>query len=420
MTDPQWFARVSDTPDSCWADTDDVPIDRRKRFRQFRDVVEGGETFVLISGRVIASGYVSSPASGLFSDPWKLWSNDQFLRLGDPGDSGRDGDSELVSRRDALLRRLIGAATDPTPVNADLIHARLGGCVVVRGLDSSELFPAGGGAVTTSSAGDILAALQSAASRRGLGVAFPYVDRHDAVLLDAARRAGFVFGAVTATNVFELPTRQSFDDLLRDVPGRVRYRFRKEWKDFHAAGYTLHELDLQADVHEVVDLETRNRAKHGGPANITKLTEMRLAMAHLLAGNLRTKGVRDADGNLVACGVDVVDERCYLGIVYGQDDDRVNEFVYPTVVYSWPLRFAVEQRIPTVRMGFEAFGPKALRGGRVDKRVFAFWHPDDEVRATAARLLALLDERLTRGVLSRTRTPETSSRHWSFLDGEHR
>jgi hypothetical protein len=423
----QWFSQVADVPEIRWGGRADVPVDQSKQFRQFREIVESSESFALVTegpgAALIASGYVTSRDTGLFSDPWKLWCDDQFLRLDDLSKNSEGAapglaasGTEIVALRDSLVRRLAGNDADTAPVDAGTLHDRLGGCLVVRGFDSSELSVGGAGIVAGGEAGRVLAALQSAASRRGLGVAFPYVDRGDAELVDVLHRAGYMCGAVTATTIFDLPAWESLDDLLLRVPSRVRRRFRKEWTDFTAAGYTLHELDLMDDLHEIVSLETRNRVKHGGWANTERLTDLRLAMARLLGGNVRVLGARDASGNLVACGIDVVDDRRYLSLAYGQDDDSVTEVVYPVVGYFGPLSYALERGIPSLRMGFEAFLPKAIRGARAEKRLFAFWHPDDDVRAAAGELLTLFDERLEAGVLSRTRTLESSGDRWSFIE----
>jgi hypothetical protein len=168
-----------------------------------------------------------------------------------------------------------------------------------------------------------------------------------------------------------LPACSSLDDLLLRVPSRVRRRFRKERAEFTAAGYTLHELSLAENLPEIVSLESRNRVKHGGSANTRRLTDLRLAMVRLLGDNLRVQGARDASGNLVACGIDLVDDERYLGLLYGQDDDSVTEVVYPVVSYSGPL-------------------------------------------------LALFDERLETSVLSRTRTLDSAGDHWSFTEAESR
>lgn len=414
MADETWYPSVADVPASLWPGDAGVPIDRSKRFRQFRDnVIEGGETFVLVvpgsPDPVLASGFVTSAATGLFSDPWKMLTNDQFLRL--EGLAAAEAD-EIVARRDALLHRLTGR---DGPVGAAGLHERLGGCLTVRGLDSSELFHGDGAPVSAKEADALLAVLRDRAQQRGLGVALPFVDRADGELRTTLAQAGFVFGAVTAVNLFDLPVGRSFDEVLTGLPGRVRYRFRKEWKDFHAAGYTLHELDLARDVEEVVGLESRNRLKHGGRADRERLTGLRLTMARLFPGDLRAKGVRDAGGDLVAMGLDLVDEHGYYGLVYGQDEDRVNEYVYPALVYDWPLRYSLERGFSHMHMGFEAFAPKTLRGARLEKRIFAFWHPEPGVRETAGALLSLAEERLERGVLAAARTAESAAQHWSFV-----
>jgi hypothetical protein len=417
MAGVQWFTQVANVPEIRWSGRTDVPVDQSRRFRQFREVVDGGESFVVATEgpgpALIASGYVTSRATGLFSDPWKLWCDDQFLRL---DDLSEDSEGNVFGRRDSLVRRLVGDDADATPVDAGLLHDRLGSCLVVRGFDSSELCVGGGGIVAAGKAACVLAALQSAASDRSAGVCFPYVDRGDTELVDALHGTGYVCGAVTATTIFDLPAWDSLDDLLLRVPTRVRRRFRKEWADFAAAGYTLHELSLSDDVHEIVSLETRNRVKHGISADTERLTNLRLAMVRLLGDNIRVQGARDASGHLVACGIDIVDDGRYLGLVYGQDDDLASDVVYPVVGYFGPLSYALEHGIPSLRMGFEAFLPKAIRGARAEKRIFAFWHPDDGVRVIAGELLALFDERLEAGVLSGTRTLESSGDHWSFIE----
>ncbi|MBT0768288.1 hypothetical protein KIH74_05100 [Kineosporia sp. J2-2] len=415
MAEVHWFPSVAQVPERWWDDDAAVPIDRRRRFRRFRDVVEGEHTFVLSVGSpgdpVITCGHVSSPASGLFSDPWKLWSSDQFLRL---DGVAPDEAAAITAHRDALLARLTGGDAGVVAGGAGVLHERLGGALVVRGLDSSEVLHAGGAPASSTEAATTLRELQRRASDSDLGVAFPYVDRADAGLLAALSETGFGLGSVTATNIFDLPPRDSFDDLLGPLPGRVRYRFRKEWKDFHAQGLTLEELGMEEHVHDVVALETGNRVKHGGTADQQRLIGVRLAMARLLGGNLRVKGVRDDRGELIACSIDLVDADRHLGMVFGQHETRSSELVYPTLVYAWPLRQAVAAGATQVRMGFEAFAPKTLRGSRLERRVFAFWHPRPAVRAAAGELLSLLDERLSRGVLDGARTTESAGRHWSF------
>jgi hypothetical protein len=424
----EWFAQVADVPERRWSRRADVPVDQGRQYRQFREIVEGGESFVLLGEgpgpALIASGHVSSRDTALFSDPWKQFCDRQFLRLDDLGEGAAAGQgaprSEIVARHDSLLGRLAGTGASTTPVDAGLLHDRLGGCLVVRGFDSSELCVSGDGMVASGAAVRLLTALRSGAARRGLAVAFPFADRGDTELVDALHRTGFVCGAVTATAIFDLPACSSLDDLLLRVPSRVRRRFRKEWAEFTAAGYTLHELSLAENLPEIVGLETRNRVKHGGSANTRRLTDLRLAMVRLLGDNLRVQGARDAPGNLVACGIDLVDDERYLGLLYGQDDDSVTEVVYPVVSYSGPLSYALKNGIRSMRAGFEAFVPKAIRGARAEKRMFAFWHPDHDIRVAAGQLLALFDERLETSVLSTMRTLDSAGDHWSLTEAESR
>lgn len=396
-----WFDSAGDVPANAWQVFGSAgAIDRSQQYRLFREVVEPGRSFVALAtagerALACATGAWTTPATALMSDPWALLTNRQFLRLSDEA-----ADAEPVDGCwRALLRSLGGnrRATDRAR-----LHSVLGPCLVVRSFDSSEVLLAEGlhRADRRRALAAVVARLVVAATENSAAaVAFPYVEAGDVELQGVLRAAGFVSGAFTATSIFDLGGVTSYTELEQGLPARVRRRFRREQRSFLESGLLLTDIDLAQELDTIVRLESGNVRKYGHLTADGALHRVRMAMARLLGANVRVQVARDVStGEFAACGIDLFDQQNYLGLVYGQDYNRPQGMLYPMVSYYGPMHFAISRGIRWMRMGFEAYLPKVIRGAYVEPRQTFIWHPDPAKLQLIEELLALLSERFTKAV----------------------
>jgi hypothetical protein len=370
-------------------------VDSSHAYLRFRERIEPGEPVLAVldeGGRpaVGMHGVRTTADAALFSHPWKMLVNEQFLRLG-------DGCADEVRRSHAGLRRRLvdDRAVDGKPPFAALTAA-LGEVLVVRGFDTSEVLTRhdlpGGGRVGLISR--LLAAVQDLVRTSAAGcIAFPFVRPDDGDLRAALAGCGFRSGVLTGVTAFRLGVFPSYSALIASYSKRRRYRFRSEEQEFRSAGLTMSTARLSDVVERVVELEVANAARHGGTPDVTRLLHARRAMAEYLGDALRTVVVRRGD-RIVACGVHLVDRDSYCCLLYGSDHTDANlSTAYQCTTFHEPLRYAVEHGIGRVRLGFEAFVPKLIRGAEFEPRELWIWTASHERLRALAEMLGFLDGR---------------------------
>lgn len=375
-------------------------LDRSLEYLAYRASTEPGASFVACvrddTGlSAAAAATISEPASALFSNPWKMLSDDQLFRLDAVPNS-----LASVSRREELTIQMLclsGNGSTDGPV-AGQLHAALGPAIVVRSFDSSEVWMSDESPVgdTTSlrALRAILSHLQAMVDHGLAGaVSFPFVDPADAVLRDELRRAGFVSGVVTASSTYCVPEVESFDELLAKLTARRRKRFRNELAELEGAGLTLTEVSLTDHLERVAALEVSTMRAHGGGIEVSSLVELRRQLLDRLSAHVRVPAALDGE-TIVACGVDLFDDHNYYGLTYGADPLRIERgTAYMCVGYYEPLMFAIRQKISNVHFGFEAFIPKLLRGATVTPREMWVWTPNRDLSQCLGDLLGLYDAR---------------------------
>lgn len=363
---------MDDAPAAEWAGAFGGAVDRGAAYLRFREEVEPGDPVLVVArdaaGGLLAAahGAVSVPASALFSAPWAMLTADQFLRAEDP--------AELRAARDRILAGV-----------------RLGPASVVRGFDESRVLTRPDGAAAAAEAG--VDAVVGGLQEPGRPVVFPFADPADELLAGVLARRGFRRGTLTAASTIPVPAAAGYDELLAGLRRSVRRRARKEERLLAAAGLRLSEIPLGPHVETVVDLEVQTARRHGGQPRPERLLAARRRMAELLAGSVRVPVALDPAGQVVACGVDLVDAGSYYGLVYGCDYSADRATAYLCLAFYDPLRYAVEHGIGRIRLGFEAFEPKLLRGAEVVPRHTWVWLPDPAALAAVGDVLDLLTER---------------------------
>ena len=401
--------------DATWNVLAPAGVGQSQAYLTFRELVEPGAPFLAVASDAAGPaaalhGCLTTAASALFSHPWKMAASDQFARLAEPA----DGTAAAAATHRALLGGLgasgrgrpegpDGAGGPGGPEGADgpawpWLTARLGELVVVRGFDESAaiLRPGLAGEAAAAATAAAIGVLQGQAGQgNGAigGVALPFVHPHDAVLRTALARTGFRRGVLTAVTVFDVGGAASFDDYRARQPKAVRSCYRRDLKAFAGSGMTLRPIALGEHLGRLAELEAGNAARHGGTPDLARLAATRAAMGRLLGPSLRVLGV-ERRGTIVACGIDLVDDESYLGLVYGCDYAEPDlSLAYRQLVAYEPIRFAIGAGLRRVRMGFEAFAPKLYRGARLEARETWIWLADEAARPRLADLLGFLTGR---------------------------
>lgn len=410
MTTVRWRDSVTDVAERDWAELGGTHrVDSCHGYLHFREHVEPGRPVVVtahdaqgLSGAL--HGAATTPGSGLFSHPWKLLTAPQFRRA--EGD-GEDGDGAAArAEHAARVGEVCGAAPPPASAlqadgvpGAGALTAALGEALVIRGFDTSQAQlrtePDAEAARRTALA--LLRALQTSVREGAAGaVALPYVREDDAPLRAALTEAGFRSARLTATTEFEVPAGMSYEELLTGLSRRHRHRYRKEEREFGAAGLRLEHRELADVVQRVAELETSNTAKHGGRADREKVAAARTAMARLLGKRVRVP-VAVRDERVLACGLHLADGGDYCVLLYGSDAEGAEQLstAYPCLTFYEPLRHAAAHGGARVRFGFEGFGAKLIRGATLRARETWLWVPDPAELDAVHRLLRFLESRWT-------------------------
>ena len=371
-------------------------VDQSHSYLSFRELVEPGGPVVAVAredGRLVAAlhGSVTTARTALFSHPWKMLASSQFLRGSDPADPASLARS---ATHDWLLQRL-GAgrgSTGPGDTPAwERLASALGEVSVFRGFDTTAAaFPPD---LADTDRTRAVSALLDALRDRYRGIALPFVHPRDQVLRDALDSSGFCRGVLTGVTVFDTSEVTSLEAFRAAQPKSVRRRYRTDLDAFGAAGMSIRAMNIDDCLGRLVELEAANLEKHGGTPDRARLAVTRSSMARLLGPSLRVIGI-ERDGALTACGIDLVDEQNYLGLVYGCDYAAPDlPLAYRQLVCYEPLRYAIDHGLRQVRMGFEAFEPKLYRGARLETRETWIWLPGEATMASLADLLGFLSVR---------------------------
>lgn len=402
------LASLADVDDAGWSRVNPAgAVDRGLPYLRFREYLEPGPSVVVTAaddrgtcGAVYAT--VTTPRSAMFSHPWKLLTGEQFARAG----AGDDG----PRREQVRLAMAVGGGTAGAGPAAHLTGA-LGEALVVRLFDSSDLLvaPDLGADRRAAVAAGLVAALQEEVARGAAGaVVFPHVHPGNDLLREALAGAGFVHGVVTAASVFEVPPVASYAELLASFRAGRRQRFVKEQEAFDAAGLTLATVTLPDHLDRLAELEAATTAAHGGTPDPAAIVRVRLRMVEMLGDAVRVP-VAMADGTPVACGVHLVDAHDYFSLVYGCDYDHPRRSTaYMCLTYYEPIRFCIANGQRRLRLGFEAFEAKVLRGATVTPRETWVWVPDGDRREELSALLAFLDSRTRAHLDGLPRSPATA------------
>jgi len=371
-------------------------IDQSHCYLSFRELVEPGDPVVAVAqagGRAVAALHGSGTVAGtaLFSHPWKMLASPQFLRaseLGDPASAARS------ATHDSLLRRLCaGRGEGPA---WERLAAALGEVTVFRGFDttSAALAPDLPGDQRTTAMLALLGALKNhAAAGVPQGIALPFVHPLDDALRAALASSGFCRGVLTGVTVFDTSGAGSLDEFQAAQPKGIRRRYRSDLAAFGSSGMSIRTVTVTGCLDRLVELEAANLERHGGTPDRARLAATRSSMARLLGQALRVIGI-ERDGSLVACGIDLVDDRNYLGLVYGCDYAEPDlPLAYRQLVCYEPVRYATSRGLGQVRMGFEAFEPKLYRGARLETREMWMWLADEAAMGSLADLLEFLSVR---------------------------
>ncbi|SEM58901.1 GNAT family N-acetyltransferase [Streptacidiphilus jiangxiensis] len=386
-------------------------VDHSYDYLCFREYMEPGAAFVATAWqdgdlRGALHGACSTPDSALFSHPWKQLSSPQFLREeAQPQEASGPGPVENELHR--RLGELTGTPHTPGAPAAGPreLTERLGECLTVRSFDSSEGCLRTGqqqGPAAQRLLERLVGSLQRQVSEGLAGaagaVAVPYVRPGDQALRAALASCGFRRGVLTGVSTFQLPQQQNFEGHVAGMVKRRRRRFKNELAEFDRSGLRLSTRSLLgADLDRIVELEYRNSVKHGGTPDLARLRQARATMGELLGERLRVP-VLELGGEIVGCGIDLFDERSYIGLSYGfdyahQGAEPWSRVAYPMLAFYEPMRFCLERGLREMRMGFEAFLPKSVRGARVEPRECWIWHPDPTLLAGLGAVLDLFTAR---------------------------
>ncbi|MEU9301681.1 GNAT family N-acetyltransferase [Streptomyces sp. NPDC048269] len=378
--------------------------DRGHGYALFRERVEAGPSALVTAADGTGwcgalHGAVTTPASALFSHPWKLLTAEQLRR------PEEDGGQQACETHAALLRTALGESAGPDGLavpDAAALTAVLGEAVVFRGFDSTEAGLRDGldAPARRRTLRALLAHTQDAV-RDGLAgaVCLPYVRPQDTDLRAVLAELGFRSAVLTGVSDFDLGGVSSYATYLEALPSRRRRMYRKEEQAVADSALSLGVWPLDGNVERVVALEARNIAKHGGLPDREALIAARSAMAGLLGDHLRVPvavrtGAGAGDDELAACGIHMADDDSYCVLMYGADESVSDAGpVYPCLTFYEPLRHAADHGLRTVRLGFEAFSAKLRRGARLSRRETWLWTPDADRLAALHRVMEFLSAR---------------------------
>jgi hypothetical protein len=372
--------------------------DAARGYLLFRERLEPGSAVLVTAadaaGPVAAVHAVSAVAgTSLFSDPWKLLTGEQFLRLGE----GEDGD-----RVRAEHRALVGALGREAPDGDGMpewLAATVGEPLVVRTFDRSPLFTAADldedGRLRAGRT--VVRAVQELVRQgRGGAVVLPYVEAGDRMLQQLLGEAGFVRGAVTAASSLSVGGFSTYQDFLRAQNAQTRRNYVLAAREVAGAGLRVREVPLADHIDRIVELETWTGARNGAPPDPAKLRAARSYLAAALPGAVRVAVAGRTDSDVLACTVQLYGKYGCCTLTYGCDY-RVTgtSLAYHHLVFGEPVEACINAGVPRYRLGFEAFAPKYRRGAAVSKRQLWLWTPDERRRERLGRLARFLDRRVT-------------------------
>jgi hypothetical protein len=366
------YESIAEVPSVDWDRlTTSGTSDLNHGYLAFREWLEPGEAvvFTYTEAETVVGGMHAvrtTPRSGLFSHPWKMLADEQFLRTAPDGSDG-------------AVRKEHRALVDAVD---------WGEVLVVRGFDHSAVL---------SDDERVIGELVTAARRRSGGaLVFPFVDPADTALRNVLRQAGFRQGTLTAVGLFELAGQTDYDRFLTAMPGRFRRHHVKEGKSFAESGLSVREVPLTGRfLEEVVDLEAQNTAKYGGSPDVERLRRARRMLADLVPGGVRVPAVH-RDGRMIACGVHLVCSSSYHILGYGCDysvEDRSS--AYQCLTFYDPIRFCIDRGLHQCRLGFEGLAAKYQRGAKVRRREMWMWTDSKSQLSRLNDLLAFIDQRNT-------------------------
>lgn len=375
-------------------------LDWSYAYLSYREQNEPGRPLALTiddhSGPTVAlHGVVTNDATAVFSHPWKMLTSEQFLRVDEQAPDATAVRAEHRKLIQAL--QVAGAASDAQDLPHRALSEALGEVLVVRGIDSSEVIARADldPAARVRDTATLVAGAQDLV-RGGLAgaVAFPFVDPENAELRQVLAEHGFRHAALTGVSVYDLSRFGSYDDLLASMKKGRRRLFRFERRALEEAGLRVETVSLADTAERVAELEAANARKYGGAPRYEALLAARRSMAERLGHALRVNAVRKADGPLIACGIHFVDRSTYYVLRYGCDysvPDRST--AYQCINFYDPLEHALGRRLQWLRMGFEAFETKLLRGARIASREMWLWMPDQHQLQATESLMHLLGDR---------------------------
>lgn len=365
-------------------------------YLKFREHLEPGEASVLTireSQEIVgaAHGAWTTRSSGLFSDPWKLLTNEQFLRIGE------DDDGERLRDRHAALVTAVAPGTARGLVEGpELLSGAVGEAFTVRAYDASEVvvsphLPAEKRRLACT---EIVSSAQHMVQAEQTGaIVFPFVRPDDDLLRSVLRDAGFRSGTLTAASTFELGSFDTYEHYVARLPSRVRRHYGKGAQELRDERLTVDSVPLLPNVDRIAALEAQTAVKNGGQPDVDKLRSARSAMGELMPNGVRVAAAR-SEGGIVACAVhlDGPEGCCVLG--YGCDyATDMRSVAYRYLMFEEPISRCVRNNVPAYRLGFEAFVPKRQRGARVARRETWLWVPNERQLESLGDLLAFMDER---------------------------
>jgi hypothetical protein len=392
MTAADVYRSIGDIPAGDWRALA-RGVDQSHAYLTYRERLEPGAPVLVVASdgtgpAAALHGSLTTPRTALFSHPWKMLSSDQFLRLS--GEAGLD--REPAGHHQRLLDELL----EPAQSRLDGFAASIGEAMVLRGFDTSAVLLRPGLSEDAQLAAmlALLRRLQGLVREGAAGaIALPFVHPGDVLLRQALAQTGFCAGVLTGASVFDLSGTRSYEDFLATLPGRRRYRYRKEQQAFASAGMTTRTVMLEDHLERLADLEANNIERYGGAPDRTRLAAVRAEMAKLLGPALRVP-VAEIDGSIIACGIDLVDENSYLVLAYGCDYSVAgHRKAYPQLLCYDPIRFATGHGLTQVRLGFESFEAKLQRGARLETRQTWIWLPSASAMRSLTGLLGFLSAR---------------------------
>jgi hypothetical protein len=390
---------IGPVDEAAWARlTEAEEPDAARGYLLFRERLEPGDAVLVTAadatGPAAAVHAVSAVAgTSLFSDPWKLLTGEQFLRL------TTDEDHDRVRAEHRALVGALGRDLPDGPGMSEWLAASVGEPLVVRTFDRSPLFTAADlDEDSRRRAGRLVIRTVQDLVRQGRGgaVVLPYVEAGDRFLQQLLDEAGFVRGAVTAASALTVAGFPTYQEFLRAQNAQTRRNYVLAAREVDNAGLRVREVPLADHVDRIVELETWTGARNGAAPDPGQLRAARSYLAAALPGALRVAVAGRTDTDVLACTVQLYGKYGCCTLTYGCDYSVTGtSLAYHHLVFGEPVEACIRAGVPRYRLGFEAFAPKYRRGAAVSKRHLWLWTPDERRRELLGRLVRFLDGRIT-------------------------